>query len=236
MPARTLNAAEIVREAVLAADEWGVEWLTMRRLGRRLGVQAMALYRHVGGRELLLDAMVAAMMAELSRTMTPRTHSSTTGQVYLQDTAHDVRDLALTHPWLIRLMVVRPAQTVGLNRPLCSLACTEAFLQALDHRGFDPVVSVRTYHHFTAFLLGHLVIEAGAPEDTSTSDASPEPARSAGLRRRSIPDGLLKLLAVNDYPAEFELSLRGFLHAFDPRPDHHEDPAEPSRTTPDPRH
>jgi len=213
MPVRALGAAEIVREAVLAADQWGVEQLTMRRLGGRLGVQAMALYRYFGGRDLLLDAMVAAMMAELCNTMSPRTRSSTTGQVYLTDTAHDVRDLALTHPWLIKLMVLRPAHTVGLNRPLCSLACTEAFLQALDHRGFDPAASVRTYHDFTAFLLGHLVIEACAPDVTLTHPTEPEPPRFSGVRRRALPDGLLKLLAVNDYPAEFNHSLRGFLHA-----------------------
>ncbi len=39
-------------------DTHGLPGLTMRRLGNELGVEAMALYRYVPGKEDLLDAVV----------------------------------------------------------------------------------------------------------------------------------------------------------------------------------
>ncbi len=46
-------------------DEQGLAALSMRRLGSTLGVEAMALYRHVAGRERLLDAVVEHLMATM---------------------------------------------------------------------------------------------------------------------------------------------------------------------------
>jgi hypothetical protein len=64
-PRRPLDQALIVREAIAFIDENGRELLTMRRLGARLGVEAMALYRYLPGREALLDCVVEALMDEL---------------------------------------------------------------------------------------------------------------------------------------------------------------------------
>lgn len=214
MPSRPLDTAAVVREAVSAADEGELDELTMRRLGERMGVQAMALYRHIGGREALLDAMVAAMMDQLTDTMTPNTRSSTTGTAYLRDTAHDVRSLALTHPWLIRLMVLRPPPALGLSRPLYSLACTESFLEALDHRGFDMAASATTYRAFSAFLLAHLLIEASAPDDLVLCRPGrrgpPGPER---LTDYPVMASHLELLAIENHRAEFEWALHGFLRS-----------------------
>ncbi|HSU35274.1 MAG TPA: TetR/AcrR family transcriptional regulator, partial [Propionibacteriaceae bacterium] len=68
---RTLDRKQILREAVRLIDEHGRERLTMRRLGGVLGVEAMALYRYVPGREQLLDGVVEFVMNELyEQTMT----------------------------------------------------------------------------------------------------------------------------------------------------------------------
>ena len=47
------------------ADESGIESLTMRELGRRLGVEAASLYNHVAGKDDLLDGMVDLVVAEI---------------------------------------------------------------------------------------------------------------------------------------------------------------------------
>jgi TetR/AcrR family tetracycline transcriptional repressor len=52
-----LDTSTIVAEALLLVDEQGLDGLTMRALAKRLGVQASALYWHVGGREELVTAM-----------------------------------------------------------------------------------------------------------------------------------------------------------------------------------
>ncbi len=50
--------------AIELADEDGIEALTMRRLGRRLGVEAMSLYNHVTDKDDILDGMVELITAE----------------------------------------------------------------------------------------------------------------------------------------------------------------------------
>src|SRR5829696_7761074 len=86
---RPLDQNLIIREAVRFIDEFGRDRLTMRRLGARLGVEAMALYRYVPGREQLLDGVVEAVMDELY-------HSTMTGdyaeswQEFLEKMAHGV--------------------------------------------------------------------------------------------------------------------------------------------------
>src|ERR671912_2618227 len=53
-----LSRGVIVEEAIAVIDEQGLTALTMRSLGARLGVEAMALYRYVNGREDLLEGVV----------------------------------------------------------------------------------------------------------------------------------------------------------------------------------
>ena len=46
-------------------EEHGLPNLTMRKLGAKLGVEAMSLYRYVPGREDLLDEVVEAIVGEM---------------------------------------------------------------------------------------------------------------------------------------------------------------------------
>ena len=50
--------APIVRAALRMIDRDGVDGLSMRRLGAALGVEGMALYRHVGNKQQLLEGVV----------------------------------------------------------------------------------------------------------------------------------------------------------------------------------
>ena len=53
----TLTREAVVAAAVALADEEGLDGVSLRRLGDRLDVSAMAPYRHVRGKDDLLDAM-----------------------------------------------------------------------------------------------------------------------------------------------------------------------------------
>ncbi|MFT3797829.1 TetR/AcrR family transcriptional regulator [Microbacterium sp.] len=61
----TLTRARIVEAAVVFADRNGLEATTMRRLGEALGVTPMALYKHVAGREQLIDDMVDHIVSQI---------------------------------------------------------------------------------------------------------------------------------------------------------------------------
>ena len=53
-----LSRARVVEAAVAFADRHGLPQLSMRNLADELGVVPMALYKHVAGKEALLDALV----------------------------------------------------------------------------------------------------------------------------------------------------------------------------------
>jgi AcrR family transcriptional regulator len=60
-----LNRERILRAALKLADERGIEALSMRNLGQALRVEAMSLYKHVSGKEDVLDGISELVMAEL---------------------------------------------------------------------------------------------------------------------------------------------------------------------------
>jgi AcrR family transcriptional regulator len=55
----------VLRAAVAMADATGIEAVSMRKLADELGVVPMALYKHVAGREELLDGMVDIVVGEI---------------------------------------------------------------------------------------------------------------------------------------------------------------------------
>jgi len=60
-----LSRERVLRAAVGLADERGIESLSMRELGRRLGVEAMSLYNHVANKDDILDGMVDLVVSEI---------------------------------------------------------------------------------------------------------------------------------------------------------------------------
>jgi AcrR family transcriptional regulator len=157
---KTLGREQILREAVRFIDEHGRDRLTMRRLGAELGVEAMALYRYIPGRDQLLDGVVEYVMNELYES-TMRGELADSWQEYLQKMAHGVRRVSTEHPRIFPLVATRPPAAPWLRPPLRSLRWVEGFLEALEKFGFSSESSVIIYRAFSTFLLGHLLLESG---------------------------------------------------------------------------
>jgi AcrR family transcriptional regulator len=64
-PRVRLNRERVFQAAVDLADEVGIDGLSMRRLADELGVVPMALYKHVGNKDELLDGMVDVVIGEI---------------------------------------------------------------------------------------------------------------------------------------------------------------------------
>ncbi len=62
-----LSRARVLQVAIDLADRDGIEGLSMRRLGQELGVDAMALYRHVRNKDDLLDGIVDVIVGQIDR-------------------------------------------------------------------------------------------------------------------------------------------------------------------------
>ena len=198
---RPLDRRLILQEAVRFIDAHGRDRLTMRRLGAELGVEAMALYRYVPGRDQLLDGVVETVMDELYRT-TMELDRPGTWQEFLRQMAHAVRAIAQEHPQIFPLLASRPPAAPWLRPPLRSLRWVEAFLQGLRHYGISGRDSVRVYRSFSTFLLGHLLLES------TLYAVEPRPAVPGDLE-------LVETYDLAAYPRLTELSSDLFLDTFD---------------------
>jgi AcrR family transcriptional regulator len=206
-----LDQRRILGSAVEFIDAHGLRELTMRRLGAHLGVEAMALYRYVPGREALLDGVVEVVVDELYGD--PEVHLEATGgwQDYLQRLAHGLRRIALAHPEVFPLVATRPPAAPWVRPPLRSLRWIESFLQAMTSCGFSDEAASATYRAFSSFLLGHLLLEVSGqgveagpveePDTPPTTDLHPYP-----MLRRMEP-----LLSQDHSAEDFELALEALL-------------------------
>jgi len=210
---RTLARVVILREAVRFIDANGREQLTMRRLGAELGVEAMALYRYVPGREQLLDGVVELIMDELYDRTVPISYVPT-WQEYLQVMAHGVRTIATEHPNIFPLVASRPPAAPWLRPPLRSLRWVEAFLVGLDHYGFTHELSVLTYRAFSTFLLGHLLLEVSPEgmERTMPVEEDVEFFESNDLSNYPFLIELEPQLSQDAYDNEFEDALEDLIN------------------------
>ena len=156
-----LSREQIITTAIRFIDEHGLSALSMRRLAKELRVEAMSLYRHVDGREDLLEGVVDRMVARLQLSPDGEQLGPADGwQSYLQWLAHGVRALAREHPNAFPLIATRHPAAPWLRPPLRSLAVVEDFLAMLMARGFSAARAVMAYRAFSSFLLGHLLLEA----------------------------------------------------------------------------
>ena len=212
--ARTpLDRDRIIAAAIEFIDEQGLPGLTMRRLGDRLGVEAMSLYRYVPGKEDLLDAVVDSLVLSLEQDDQVLSSPRDGWQDFLQRLAHGVRRVALAHPKAFPLIASRPPEAPWLRPPLRSIDWVEAFLDGLISEGFTDEAAVAGYRAFTSFLLGHLLLEVATlggdvgPLDV-LEDGSPE---YAGLDEFPTVQRLRASLSEDHAAVEFEESLENLL-------------------------
>ena len=142
-----LDRDAVVRAAITLADERGLGAIGVRQVAERLAVTPMALYRHVGGKDGLLDGVVDALYAEIEL---PRPDEDWWDG--LEALAHSTRRVLLAHTWSVPLF----------SRPLAgqhARALGEALQNALRRAGFSAR-ETDELHHQLANLLFALV----APE------------------------------------------------------------------------
>lgn len=170
-------------------DEEGVGAASMRAIGRRLGVEAMSLYKHVGTRDDLLDAVVDLVVAELDADPEVLRTAENGWRDYLERLARGVRRYALAHPHAFPVVATRPSEAPWINPPLRSLTWVESVLQALEGEGFDDDEVVFAYRSFNSFLLGYLLMETGARALRDPKDGDGSFGSGADVSR-AVPGGL----------------------------------------------
>jgi AcrR family transcriptional regulator len=103
-----LSRRRIAEAALELIDLEGLEGLTMRRLGRRLGVEGSSLYHHVASRDDLLDEITAGIAEQVD--VTPRGDHAD-WRATLAEFARSYRRAFARHPAVIATIVRRPVRS-----------------------------------------------------------------------------------------------------------------------------
>src|SRR4029450_10030652 len=112
-----LTRDRIIETALRVMDDEGLEAVTMRRIGRELGVEAMSLYNHVEDKDDILEGVTGRAMNEFES-------PASTGD-WAEDAramAREWRRLLGLHPSVCQLLPGRhkPLEGVGTRRAVVS--------------------------------------------------------------------------------------------------------------------
>jgi AcrR family transcriptional regulator len=148
-PQRAYTRDDICTAALALVDEEGLEALSMRRLGARLGIEAMSLYHHVRDKADLLDALHAAVLGKLE----PEGVKGDAWRPLLGGLARALRSALLRHPNVVPLFVqgsVRAPEAMGV---------LERVRHVMSDAGFAESDIVNAIHVVGMFTIGHVIFE-----------------------------------------------------------------------------
>ncbi len=142
------------------ADERGIESVTMRELGRRLGVEAASLYNHVAGKDDLLNGMADVVVAEIDLP---------SGDVEWKDAmrrrAVSAREVFSHHRWAAGL--IDSQEGGGPSR----LSYADRVLGTLLQAGFSPETAGNAFLALDSYIYGferqRSALSLGDDEDTT---------------------------------------------------------------------
>jgi AcrR family transcriptional regulator len=163
-PKRSLSLDAVVDAAIAVADADGIEALSMRRVARELGVGTMSLYRYVPGKAELLDLMLDRVSDPAEQVA--QAHGQNWRDV-LVIVARGVRQIYLSHSWLLRVNWSRPV--MGPN----TLAGLELHISGLHDLALTDQEKVSVMLLIDSYVTGmarNEILAASAAEATGVSD------------------------------------------------------------------
>jgi AcrR family transcriptional regulator len=149
-----LSRDRVLRTAIALADERGLGELSMRRLAKELGVEAMSLYNHVAHKGDLLDGMIDLVFSEIDAPS-----SEGDWKAALRRRAVSTRAALRRHPWAVGEMEGRS------DHGPSNLRIHDAVLGCLRGAGFSLEMTVHAYSVQDAYIYGFALQETDmAPE------------------------------------------------------------------------
>ena len=204
-----LTRDRVLTTAMAIIDDGGVEELTMRRLGKALDRNPMAIYRQAMDKDALLDGVVELVVADFVVEQQLGADGAVDWERTLRDTAHTFRRAALAHPNIVPSLVTRSLSGPLALRPPGMLRPLEELLELFMDAGFDEHGALHAARLFTGFLYQHLLHEL--QERIDNPDETDDVLR-LGLHRLPITDfprlrSLASILAAYDGATELDEGL-----------------------------
>ncbi len=160
-PRVRLSRDRILLAAIALADEAGIDALTMRKLGERVGVEAMSLYNHVANKDELLDGMIDGVFAEVRMLS-----GGVDWRSAMRHRAVSMREVLGRHRWAIALMESRSAPGPA------TLRHHDAVIGVLRNAGFSIALAAHAYSALDSYIYGFALQERSLPFDTAEETAA----------------------------------------------------------------
>lgn len=159
-PKPRLSRPKVLLAAIALADESGIESLTMRKLGERLGVEAMSLYKHVTNKDALLAGMIDSVFAEV---YLPTDDPDWRSQ--MRRRAISMRQAMTRHPWAIGLM------ESGAEPGPATLRHHDRVIGTLRAAGFSIALTAHAFSALDSYIYGFAMQERALPFHTPEETA-----------------------------------------------------------------
>ncbi|GAA2027256.1 hypothetical protein GCM10009839_27450 [Catenulispora yoronensis] len=149
-----LTRERIVAEAIRLLDADGLEALSMRTLGQRLGAGATSLYRHVASKDELIELVADEIYAEME---VPEISDPASWRLAVHAVAHTLRAAGLRHMWLGQVLGQVGMTYVGPH----VVDVTSRSLAILTTAGFSMEEATKAMGTVSSYVLGATTAEAG---------------------------------------------------------------------------
>lgn len=186
-----LTRERVLRAAIALADEGGIGALSMRRLGQRLGVEAMSLYNHVANKEDVLSGIVDIIVGDIDII-----GSGSSWKGSMRERAISMRKVFACHPWAVGLLEARR------NLGPAALRYCDSVLGVLRKAGFSTVMAVRAFSVLDSYAYGYSIQE---------KSLSPRPVQEAARETEEF----LRKVRADEYPHLVETAASVAASGFD---------------------
>lgn len=158
MPRRKLSRDGILAAALTLADAEGIDALSMRRLGQALDVEAMSLYKHVSGKEDILDGIADLVMLEVDAPSL-----DVPWRTAVRGSAISAHQALLRHPWASAVLESRR------NPGPARLGYLDAMITVLGSAGFSLPDVARAFGAIDSHIYGFTLQVLSWPFDVRES-------------------------------------------------------------------
>ncbi len=143
-----LSRKQILLTAMKLADQQGIQALSMRKLGKAVGVEAMSLYNHVANKDDLLDGMIELVCAEIKE---PSPGENWREAIRLR--SQSFYQVLLRHPWASVLMESRVSPNPTRLRH------HNAVIGVLREAGFSIGITQKIFLTLDSYIYGFVLQE-----------------------------------------------------------------------------
>ncbi|HEX7172744.1 MAG TPA: TetR/AcrR family transcriptional regulator [Candidatus Limnocylindria bacterium] len=171
-----LTRHRVLQAALALADAYGIDFLTMRRLGEELGVGPMALYRHATNKDDIIDAIVDMVFTEVTL---PEMDGS--WKAAMRERAISLRDVLSRHRWAVGLMESRR------HPGPANLRHHDAVIGSLRAGGFSMAMAAHAYSAIDAYVYGFALTKMNLPFESGEEVAE-------------VAETMLRPFAIGSYP------------------------------------